>query len=297
MSLYILEKTPHSEGFAKHKVMNTYIIAEIGINHNGSMDIATQLIDKATEAGCNAVKFQKRTIDMVYTKEELDAPRESPWGSTNRQQKEGLEFNMDQYRQLYNYTTAGNLDFIVSCWDLQSVDDIENNIEVKYHKVASALLTDAIFLEKIKSTGKKSILSTGMSTYGQVCKAVSALGSNLEYVLTCTSTYPTKPEEVNIARVATLTRGFPGYKVGFSNHYSGFDACILSVALGAKAIEFHITLDRTMYGSDQAASIEHVKELVSGIRHAEQMVGDGVISPYDSELAVMKKLRKTDTLH
>jgi N-acetylneuraminate synthase len=277
------------------KNMSAYIIAEIGINHNGSMQIATELIDKATEAGCNAVKFQKRNIDEVYSKEELDKPRESPWGTTTRQQKEGLEFSMDQYEVLYNYAKADGLDFIVSCWDTKSVDDIEKVIKVDYHKIASALLTDKELLQKINATGKKVILSTGMSTYGQVCLAVHEL-KNLEYILSCTSTYPTKPEEVNVSRITTLKRGFPGYKIGFSNHYSGLDACVLAAGLGAEAIEFHITLDRAMYGSDQAASIENAKDLVNGIRHAEQMVGDGMVGVYPSEVPSMKKLRKVDTL-
>lgn len=276
--------------------MSAYIIAEIGINHNGSMDIATQLIDVATEAGCNAVKFQKRTIDLVYSKEELDKPRESPWGTTTRQQKDGLEFSMDQYRQLYAYTKAGNLDFIVSCWDLKSVDDIESNLSVDYHKVASALLTDVEFLQKLVDTGKPTILSTGMSTWDQVYRASNILGPNLKYILSCTSTYPTKPEEVNISRITTMKRAFPNHKIGFSNHYSGLDACVLAAGLGAEAIEFHITLDRAMYGSDQAASIENVKGLVDGIRHAELMVGDGMVGVYPSEVPIMKKLRKVDTL-
>jgi N-acetylneuraminate synthase len=276
--------------------MSVYVIAEIGLNANGSMDLARQLIDRATEAGCNAIKFQKRTIDLVYSKEELDKPRESPWGTTTRQQKEGIEFNMAQYKELYTYAKAGGLDFIVSCWDLQAVDDIENNIEVDYHKVASALLTDKVFLERLVKTGKKIILSTGMSTWAQVFAATKVLGPQLKYILSCTSTYPTKPEEVNVSRITTLKRAFPEIKIGFSNHYSGLDACILATGLGAEAIEFHITLDRTMYGSDQAASIENVSALVSGVRHAELMVGDGLIYPYNSEVPSQKKLRKVDTL-
>jgi N-acetylneuraminate synthase len=276
--------------------MSAYIVAELGINANGSIDIARQLIDKATEAGCNAVKFQKRNIDVVYSKEELDKPRESPWGTTTRQQKEGLEFSMDQYEVLYNYAKAGGLDFIVSCWDTKSVDDIEKVIKVDYHKIASALLTDKNFLQKIVDTGKPIILSTGMSTWEQVYAAVKVLGPNLKYILSCTSTYPTKPEEVNVSRITTLKRAFPNHKIGFSNHYSGLDACVLAAGLGAEAIEFHITLDRAMYGSDQAASIENVKDLVNGIRHAEQMVGDGIVNIYPSEIPSMKKLRKVDSL-
>jgi N-acetylneuraminate synthase len=276
--------------------MSTYIIAELGINFNGSVELAKALIDKAASAGCDAVKFQKRTIDLVYTQQELDSPRESPWGTTTRQQKEGLELNMYQYKDLYGYAKERNLGFIVSAWDLQAIEDIENNINVDYHKVASALLTHKEFLQSLVSTGKKIILSTGMSTYGQVCSAASVLGESCEAIMACTSTYPTRSEEVNVSRISTLRRGFPGYKIGFSNHYSGFDACILAAGMGAELIEFHITMDRTSYGSDQAASIENVKELVTGIRHAELMVGDGMIKPYDSELPILRKLRKVDTL-
>ena len=154
---------------------NVYVIAEIGINHNGSMELAKKLIDKACVAEADAVKFQKRTIELVYTKEELDKPRESPWGTTNRQQKEGLEFSMEQYKELETYTVSRGMDFIVSCWDIQSVEDIENNCNVKYHKVASALATDRQFLEKLVGTGKRVILSTGMMTPEEIDEWIESL--------------------------------------------------------------------------------------------------------------------------
>ena len=268
----------------------TYIIAEIGINHNGSETLARRLIDQAKQAGADAVKFQKRTIDLVYTQEELGKDRESPWGTTNREQKEGLEFSIDQYKGLKEYCDERGLDFIVSCWDTQSVDDVEC-LDVKYHKVASALATDRKFLEKLNETGKPVILSTGMCTEEQILAAMDIL-NNVEIVLACTSTYPTKIEELNILHVRTLAHKYSPVKAGFSNHYSGHDACVVAVALGAECIEFHITHDRTDYGSDQAASIEDAKSLCEAIRNVEVMVGDGVKKVYDTERPIAKKLRK-----
>lgn len=269
----------------------TYIIAEIGINHNGSMDLAKQLITQAYESGADAVKFQKRDIESVYTKEELDKPRESPWGTTNREQKEGLEFSIDQYKELKEYCDSLNLDFIMSCWDVKSVDDVEC-LDVKYHKVASALATDKEFLSKLNDTGKPIILSTGMCTETEIYLAMSML-DKVEYVLACTSTYPTKAEELNLLHINTLKNSFATKcKAGFSNHYSGHDACVAATALGAECIEFHITHDRTAYGSDQAASIENSKDLISAIRNVELMLGDGDKKVYDSEIPIAKKLRK-----
>jgi N-acetylneuraminate synthase len=273
----------------------TYIIAEIGINHNGDLNLAKDLILMAKSSGCDAVKFQKRDIDSVYTEEELSTYRESPWGTTNRQQKEGLEFSIDDYKILEKYTNDLNLDFIVSCWDNKSLDLIENNLNVKYHKIASALLTDRSFLEKINQTGKPVILSTGMSTDDEIDAALRVL-NNVEYVLACTSTYPTKDEEINLNYIKTLKQKYPQYKIGFSNHASGLIPCFGSVALGSECVEFHITKDRTMYGSDQAASIEHVDELVSGIRKMENIMGDGIKVVFENEKPISKKLRKTNDI-
>ncbi len=273
--------------------MKTYVIAEVGINHNGSMDIAKRLILGAKESGCDAVKFQKRTVEDVYTKAALDKYRESPWGTTNRAQKEGLEFSIQQYQELFEYTKSLGLDFIVSCWDLNSVDVIEDNISVDYHKVASALATDKKFLEKLNETGKPVILSTGMCTQEQVDAAINIL-KNVKYVLACTSTYPTLPEEVNLNNVKTLASLYPSLSVGFSNHYNGHLACLGAIALGAECVEFHITEDRTMYGSDQASSIENYHQLLVGIRSLEKMLGDGVKRVYDTEKPIIEKLRNTD---
>jgi N-acetylneuraminate synthase len=273
----------------------TYIIAEIGINHNGDMTIAKELIDTAASSGCDAVKFQKRTIEDVYTKEELDKPRESPWGTTNREQKEGLEFSIEEYKEIERYTRERNLDFIVSCWDINSVKLVEENLNVDYHKVASALLTDKDFLLSLNDTGKPVILSTGMSTEEDIDKAVGYL-NNVTHILACTSTYPTNPEDLNLSYIDTLKNKYPNLVVGFSNHYSGALACHGAVARGAKCVEFHITKDRTMYGSDQAASIEHVDVLVEGVRLMEKMVGDGVKVVYSGEEPIAQKLRKVNNL-
>ena len=273
----------------------TYVIAEIGINHNGDIDLAEQLIDKAKQSGCDAVKFQKRTVDVVYSQDELDTPRKSPFGTTTREQKEGIELSIEEFKELENYTKNLGLDFIVSCWDLDSVDDIENNVDVKYHKVASAMLTDKEFLEKLNATGKPIIVSTGLSTEEEIDKALNVL-DNVEYVLACTSTYPTKAEEVNLKYITTLKEKYPNLKIGFSNHYNGLDACVGSAALGAECVEFHITMDRAMYGSDQPASSENVNDLVTGIRQMEQMVGDGVKKVYDTEKPIIEKLRKVNNV-
>ena len=276
--------------------MKTYIIAEIGINHNGDIDLAKELILKSKSSGCDAVKFQKRDIETVYTKEELDIPRESPFGTTTREQKEGIEFGIEEYKELQSYTQELGLDFIVSCWDSKSLDLVEEHLDVKYHKVASAMATDKEFLKKLNDIGKPVILSVGMCTDDEVSAAMSIL-LNVEYILACTSTYPTIAEEINLKYIETLKRLYPNTRVGFSNHYNGLDACVGSVLFGAECVEFHITKDRTMYGSDQVASIQDSDDLVDSIRKMELMVGDGIKKVYDSEVPIAAKLRKvTDTI-
>tara|TARA_R100000030_G_C3232860_1_gene118705 strand:- start:240 stop:1067 length:828 start_codon:yes stop_codon:yes gene_type:complete len=272
----------------------SYVIAEIGINHNGDIDLAKELIDMAHTSGCDAVKFQKRNVEEVYSTEELDKPRESPWGTTTREQKHGIEFNIVQYKELEEYADEKGLDFIVSCWDLDSLQEVEDNLNVKYHKVASALATDRDFLEALHYTGKPIILSTGMCTDEQVDAALKIL-KHTEYVLACTSTYPTKEEEVNLNYINTLKEKYPYLSVGFSNHYNGLAACIGATALGAECLEFHITKDRTMYGSDQVASIESVNELMVSVRKIEKMLGDGKKVVYDSEVPIAEKLRKVES--
>ncbi len=274
---------------------SVYIIAEIGINHNGDLELAKRLIEQSKHSGADAVKFQKRTINLVYTPEELDKYRESPWGTTNRQQKEGLEFSMEQYKELEKYTKDLDMDFIVSCWDANSVDVVEKHLDIKYHKVASALATDKTFLQKLNDTGRPVILSTGMCTTEEINAAIQVL-DNVEIVLACTSTYPTKPEEVNLRHIRTLGEQYPDLKIGFSNHYNGLDACVGSVAVGAECVEFHITNDRTAYGSDQAASIEDSYSLIRATRNMELMLGDGQKTVYDSEVPIISKLRKVNDI-
>jgi N-acetylneuraminate synthase len=274
-----------------------YCIAEVGINHNGSMKLAKNLIDIAAENDCDAVKFQKRTLTEVYTPEELDKLRESPWGTTNREQKEGLEFSPEEYTELDKYSTDQGLDFIVSCWDMNSIDVVEKSCpNLKYHKVASALLTDKKFLQRLASSGIPVILSTGMSSTEEINAAVEVLGDSCEYILACTSTYPTAPEDINLTHMTTLRFDHPELKVGFSNHYSGMLACVGAVARGSECIEFHITHDRTAYGSDQSASIENVDELMSATRVMEKMLGNGEKVVYSDELGIAEKLRKTNDI-
>ena len=272
-----------------------YVIAEIGINHNGDVKLAKELIDLAHDSGCDAVKFQKRDIDSVYSKEELDTPRESPFGTTTRQQKEGIELSIEEYKELESYTKSVGLDFIVSCWDMVSLELVEEHLDVKYHKVASAMATDRGFLEALNNSGRPVILSVGMCNDDEVQAAMETLHS-VKYVLACTSTYPTKAEEINLKYIETLKRLYPYVKVGFSNHYNGLDACVGSVVFGAECVEFHITKDRTMYGSDQPASIQDVHNLVDSIRKMELMVGDGVKKVYDSEVPIAAKLRKVNDI-
>ena len=270
---------------------NIYVIAEIGINHNGDIELAKKLIEQARQSGADAVKFQKRTIELVYTKEELEKYRDSPWGTTNRQQKEGLEFSIEQYKELEAFAAAQNVDFIISCWDTNSIEVVEQNLNIKYHKVASALATDKEFLQKLNETGKPIILSTGMCTESQISAAIDIL-DNVEVVLACTSTYPTLAEEINLRHIVTLKDKYPTLKVGFSNHYNGTSACVGAVALGAECIEFHITNDRASYGSDQAASIEKADLLIDAIRKMNLMLGDGNKKFYESERPIAAKLRK-----
>ena len=270
-----------------------YLIAEIGINHNGSEDHAKKLIDQAYQSGCHAVKFQKRNPDLCVPEEQKNLKRETPWGiMTYLEYKWKIEFSVEQYQSLREYTKSLGMDFIVSCWDEESVDDIENNVEVDYHKVASALATDISFLKKLVATKKPIILSTGMCTSEQVSDAVEALGDNLKYILACTSTYPSIIDELNLNYIKTLKDTYPHIKVGFSNHYSGLDASIAATALGSECIEFHITDSRTQFGTDQAASIQNSKELVTQINIVSTMLGDGVKRVYDSEIPIMNKLRK-----
>jgi len=273
-----------------------YIIAEIGINHNGDLGIAKKLIDLAVDAGCDAVKFQKRTIDLVYTKEELDKSRESPWGTINRQQKEGLEFGKEEYDEIDRYCKEKGIAWSASAWDLESQKFLQQ-YDLEFNKIASALLTYDELLETVAQEGKHTYISTGMSTLEQVDHAVEIFRKHKcpFTVMHCTSTYPTDIRESNIRVVKTLTERYPDSKgVGFSGHEKGLLPTLLAVSLGAAVVERHITLDRTMYGSDQAASLEPtgLRKLCRDAREVETILGDGIKTVYVSEQPIIEKLRK-----
>lgn len=269
-----------------------YIIAEIGINHNGNLETAKQLIDVAKEAGCDAVKFQKRTVDVVYTPQELATLRENPFGPTNGDLKRGLEFGAQQYHEIDRYCRTKDIDWFASCWDEASVDFI-NTFEPPCFKVASASLTDDDLLRHTRATGKPVILSTGMSTIEEITRAVAILGTDNLAIMHATSTYPAQYEELNLRVIPWLSQAF-GVPVGYSGHETGLASTVAAVALGARVIERHITLDRSMWGSDQAASLEPtgLTKLVRDIRLVEAALGDGKKVVYEREIPVMKKLRR-----
>lgn len=271
--------------------MSVYIIAELGINHNGSMDYAQQLIQVAKDAGAQAVKFQKRDINSVYTKEELDKPRESPWGLTNRAQKEGLEFTEAQYVELGEMCYDAGMQWSASCWDALSVEFIAS-LNPPWLKIPSALLTNTHLLDVHVRTGIPLLLSTGMSTIAEIDEAVERLDQAELTILHCTSSYPCPLEETNLRCIPELKRY--NKRVGFSSHGKSFWPCLGAVALGAEVIEAHLTLDHTMYGSDQSASLEPpaFKKLVTEIRDMEKALGDGHKIVYESELPIRAKLRK-----
>jgi len=270
------------------------IVGECGINHNGNLTTAFKLIEDAKQAGCDFVKFQKRTVNLVYTKEELDKPRRSPWGTTNREQKNGLEFNEQDYDDINEYCRVNSIPWFGSPWDVKSVELLAL-YKQPYIKVASALMTDFEVLKGIKETKIPVIVSTGMTTKIELDNVLSYLDSQVEYILACTSTYPTPPEEINLNFIKTLKDEYPRYKIGFSNHFQGITYVICAAALGAEMIEFHITLDRSMYGSDQASSIEPtgVIKIVKAIRAIETGMGDGKWHVFPGEKPIKKKLRKT----
>jgi N-acetylneuraminate synthase len=269
-----------------------FIVAELGINHNGDVEIAKQLIDVAVEAGCDAVKFQKRTIELVYSKEELQKPRESPWGTTFEEQKRGLEFGQEEYQIIDEYCKDNDILWLASCWDTDSVDFIDA-FDPPCFKIASASLTDDDLLQYTRSKGKTILLSTGMSTLEQIHHAVDVLGEEDLVLLHCTSTYPSKLEELNLNVITTLKREF-SCPIGYSGHEIGVSSSIVAAVLGACIVERHLTLDRAMYGSDQAASLEPqgMKRLVRDIKELPTILGDGKKRVYESELPIIQKLRR-----
>lgn len=272
----------------------TFIIAEIGINHNGSLDIAKKLIDWAVLSGADAVKFQKRTVEKVYTKEELDRYRESPWGTTNREQKMGLEFGKAEYDEIDKYCKEKGIEWFASAWDLDSQDFLAS-YNLKYNKIASAMLTKMDLLEKVAKEGRYTFISTGMSTMEEIDSAVEVFKKyNCPYELVhCNSTYPMKNEDANLEMIYTLKKKY-GCKVGYSGHETGRIVSFAAAVMGASSIERHITLDRSMYGSDQAASLEvgDFNKLCKDIRALPDIMGNGEKILSESELETKKKLRK-----
>jgi len=270
----------------------TFVVAEIGINHNGSLATAKQLIDAAVAAGCDAVKFQKRTIEVVYSPEELARPRESPFGATNGDLKRGLEFGADEYAEIDRYCADRNIMWFVSCWDEASVDVIEQ-FNPPCYKIASASLTDDSLLRHHRKSGRPLIMSTGLSTLEQIDHAVEVSGQRDLILLHTTSTYPSELAELNLRAIPTLRERY-GVPIGYSGHEVGLYTTLAAVVLGACMIERHITLDRAMWGSDQAASVEPqgFARLVKDIRAVESAMGDGVKKVYPSEVPIMQKLRR-----
>jgi len=271
-----------------------FITAEIGINHNGDIEIAKKLIDIAKKCGCDAVKFQKRTVEKVYSKETLDSPRDSPWGKTTRDQKLGLEFNKNEYDEIDAYCKEEKIEWFASAWDIDSQLFL-GNYQLKYNKIASAMLTNVELLNIVAEEKKHTFISTGMSTIDQISHAVKIFkNSDCPFELMhSNSSYPMKPNEANLLCIKTLKEKF-NCDVGYSGHESsGYSVSLPAAILGATSIERHITLARDMYGSDHASSLEPVglERLVRDIRALNLIMGDGVKRIYPSEIPVMKKLR------
>lgn len=276
------------------KITKPLLIAEIGINHNGDLNITKKLIDNAKEAGFDAVKFQKRDIEIVYSKEILDAPRESPWGTTQRDQKKGLEFGLNDYKVIDEYCRKKSIDWFASAWDINSLNFLDQ-FNLKYHKIASAMITDKKFLEEVAKRNIHTFISTGMSTTQNIRDAVEIFKlNNCNYELMhCVSTYPMKPEDANLATINQLKREF-SCDVGYSGHENGVAISIGAFMYGLSSLERHITLDRTMYGSDQAASLEMsgMKNLVSSINKIMNAIGtESMGKIIEDEISIAKKLR------
>lgn len=271
-----------------------YVTGEIGINHNGDLENAFALIDAAADAGCDAVKFQKRTPEICTPRDQWDIERDTPWGRmTYIDYRHRVEFDEDGYRAIDEYCKKRGIAWFASPWDVESVAFLEK-FDVPCYKVASASLTDDELLRAMRATGRTVILSTGMSTPKQIRHAVEVLGSDNILLCHATSTYPAKAEELNLRMINTLQDEYPNVPIGYSGHETGLQTTLAAVALGATFVERHITLDRAMWGSDQAASVEPggLTRLVRDIRTIEESLGDGVKKVYDSERGPMKKLRR-----
>ncbi len=273
-----------------------YVIAEIGINHNGDLETAKQMIDAAVHAGVDAVKFQKRTPEIATPPDQQNQMRETPWGYiTYLEYRHKVEFNEEQYCEIENYCKQKGITWLGSVWDEPSVDFMEK-FDTPAYKIPSASLTDVGLIRKARTTGKPVILSTGMSTMEQIRQGVEVAGEKDLVLMHCTSTYPCEPEELNLKMVQTLRNEFPNTPVGYSGHEVGLVPSAVAVALGACMVERHLTLDRAMWGSDQAASVEPggFERLVKYIRVSEAALGDGVKRVYDSEKSSLKKLRRVN---
>ena len=274
--------------------MSIKIIAEIGINHNGEMDICKQLIDVAADSGSNCVKFQKRDINQVYTQEFLDSPRESQWGTTQREQKLGLEFSADEYQEIENYCKKSGVEWFASAWDINSQKFL-CQFNSKYNKVASAMIVHLELLKEIASEGKHTFISTGMTTYDDIQNAVDIFRkADCSFELMHTvSTYPMKDTDANLNMIKTLKAKFD-CNVGYSGHEVGLAVSYAAAALGITSLERHITLDRAMYGSDQSASVEPsgFKQLIGAVRKIELAMGDGIKKIIEAEAPIAANLRQ-----
>lgn len=273
----------------------TFIICEAGINHNGSLDLAKKLIDLSVLGGAKYVKFQKRDIEECYTKEFLDSPRESQWGKTQRDQKNGLEFNLDQYKEIDQYCKEKNIEWFCSVWDCKSTEFIAKNFNHPFIKIPSALNTDMKLIDSIKETNIPVIISTGMTSKEELDKVINKLGKQIKHILSCVSLYPCPDNSINLNKILTLKNEYgKDFEIGYSNHSSGILYIIAAAVLGVSCVEYHLTLDRSMVGSDQSASIEKngvikIKEYLDSL---ESAWGNGEIKCIDSEIPIMKKLRR-----
>ena len=276
-----------------------FVIAEIGINHNGSVDIAKKMIDGAIYSGCDAVKFQKRTPEICVPRDQWDIERDTPWGRmTYIDYRHKMEFNREEFVKLVDFCNEKGMLWFASCWDEEAVDFIKEFNPLMY-KISSASLTDENLLLKHKSLNKPLIISTGMSTMEEIEFAVGSVGTDDLMIAHSTSSYPCKPEELNLRMILTLKEKYPSTPIGYSGHEVGLAPTWAAVSLGASFVERHITLDRAMWGTDQAASVEIIgmSRLVSNIRDIEKALGDGVKKVYESELKNLKKLRRVKTIN
>lgn len=269
------------------------VVAELGINHNGDMKLAEEMMATAKIAGCDYVKFQKRTVDQVYSQEYLDGPRESPWGSTQRAQKNALEFGVIDYQAIDKVCQDDGQEWFASVWDRQAVHFL-SQFNMPFIKIPSALITDQELLECVKAEDIPVIISTGMSTCYEVKRAVEFLGDQLEYILACTSTYPTRADEMNLNFLSTLKKDYPKHRIGFSNHCRSTLPCVVAASMGAEMIEYHITPDRRLYGSDQEASFEwqDMLKIKEHLAFLDVAMGTGEWTVYESEQEIKTKLRR-----